>query len=111
MANPGKAHDPAAAALSAIEEALNLADPHVSSEPPLTPPAQTQDSRRIEPKLEDRLTSNPLLKTADAQKRDRSSRPRLPDIDDNALFAQATRKSASAPPSFEDKPTVSPNAL
>ncbi len=94
MANPGKSHDPAAAALSAIEEALNLSDPQESPEAPRTPP--TQDSRRIEPKAEDRLTANPLLKTTDDKRRDRNGRPRLPDIDDKALFAAAQARSYRA---------------
>ncbi len=117
MANPGKSHDPAAAALSAIEEALNLAD--LTEENPPSRPAgkpevrasevRAPDARRVEPRPDDRLTANPLLKTPAAQSsRDRNARPKLPDIDDNALFAPR-RKPAGGQPG-EDKPVVTPSS-
>ena len=92
MANPSKAQDPAAAALSAIEEALNLGGDHDAGHdaamPPLTADrvdektdAKTaDDARGFEISSDDRL--HPLLAPSATRRRD--SRARLPSAENDA---------------------------
>ncbi|MCX8255150.1 MAG: hypothetical protein OTI36_14315, partial [Beijerinckiaceae bacterium] len=91
MANPNKAQDPAAAALSAIEEALNLTDLMPSE----TAPGQDGDGKpqdaaeRKTPELRAGDTRHPMLAPEVTGRRD--TLPRLPSADASKLFGDTLR--------------------
>ena len=83
MANPIKAQDPAAAALSAIEEALNLSD---LSEPAVTGEGEAARSAPgFEVSPDDRL-NHPLLSPRSGGD---TVRPKLPSMDDATCLSRA----------------------
>ena len=95
MANPNKAQDPAAAALSAIEEALNLTDLMPSETAPEKDGEKSQDgasreSRVPELKMPER---HPLLEPeVTGRRRDETRTPRLPTADASSLFGETLRE-------------------
>ena len=91
MANPIKAQDPAAAALSAIEEALNLSD---LSEPAVTGEGEaTRSAPGFEVSLDDRL-NHPLLPPRSLGD---TVRPKLPSMDDAKIFGRGPGRPNQTP--------------
>ena len=85
MATPNQAQDPAAAALSAIEEALNLAEGHeptTAETNPSTEPQKVTTGHQLDASGEARM--HPLL--APDVDRTRGA-PRLPSSDDSKIFS------------------------
>ncbi len=117
MATSNKAQDPAAAALSAIEEALNLSGdtpaadenkaPEIST--PIFPKASDPDKT---PKIMRRYPEGPSL-GAPALDPDERSAPRLPEVEDHPLFAPKrpeAGKSAGQGDFAASQPAVQPAA-
>lgn len=102
MATSNKAQDPAAAALSAIEEALNLSSsapaadedkaPEIST--PVFPKASDPDKT---PKIMKRYPEGPSLDSAGAPPADLDRpAPRLPEVEEHPLFAPKRSESKPA---------------
>ncbi len=101
MANPSKAQDPAAAALSAIEEALNLGE-HADVVSPLTAERAgdgKSEARTFELSSDDRM--HPLLSPGGTR---RDNRARLPSAENDTTIFGRTEPAALPEPTISPEP-------